>query len=189
MLGRGLHDVGEPLGPPGRTGRPRRAGPQRSSSAAAPTASRICLEITESVLMEEASVEIDARAARPRRPPLDRRLRHRLLVARLPQALPGRLGEGRPLVRRRARHRRRGLGDRRRGREPRVTRSGCRSSPKVSRPAASSRALLDLGCDRAQGYWFSGPRAAAEFAGLLNQQPWVDGPRRNGRFGQVVTRP
>ena len=36
--------------------------------------------------------------------------------------------------------------------------------------------LLALGCDRAQGYWFSGPRDPTEFAGLLNQQPWVDGP-------------
>lgn len=35
--------------------------------------------------------------------------------------------------------------------------------------------LLALGCDRAQGYWFSGPRDPTEFAGLLNQQPWVDG--------------
>jgi EAL domain-containing protein (putative c-di-GMP-specific phosphodiesterase class I) len=34
-------------------------------------------------------------------------------------------------------------------------------------------ALLDLGCDRAQGYWFSGPRTPAEFAGLLSAQPWV----------------
>ncbi|MEP6623558.1 MAG: EAL domain-containing protein, partial [Acidimicrobiia bacterium] len=35
--------------------------------------------------------------------------------------------------------------------------------------------LLALGCDRAQGYWFSGPRDAREFAGLLNDQPWVGG--------------
>ena len=37
------------------------------------------------------------------------------------------------------------------------------------------RELLALGCDRAQGYWFSGPRDATEFAGLLNNQPWIDG--------------
>ena len=35
--------------------------------------------------------------------------------------------------------------------------------------------LLKLGCDRAQGYWFSGPRDPTEFAGLLNNQPWIDG--------------
>jgi len=34
-------------------------------------------------------------------------------------------------------------------------------------------ALLGLGCDRAQGYWFSGPRTPNEFAGLLHAQPWV----------------
>ena len=33
--------------------------------------------------------------------------------------------------------------------------------------------LLALGCDRAQGYWFSGPRNPTEFAGLLHAQPWV----------------
>ena len=37
------------------------------------------------------------------------------------------------------------------------------------------RELLALGCDRAQGYWFSGPRDPTEFAGLLNNQPWIDG--------------
>ena len=35
------------------------------------------------------------------------------------------------------------------------------------------RALLDLGCDRAQGYWFSGPRTPPEFAALLHAQPWA----------------
>ena len=56
-------------------------------------ARRCCtLEITESVLMDDAeaaSQTLDA-PARPRRPARARRLRHRLLVARLPQALPGR---------------------------------------------------------------------------------------------------
>ncbi|MBK5287037.1 MAG: EAL domain-containing protein [Acidimicrobiia bacterium] len=35
--------------------------------------------------------------------------------------------------------------------------------------------LLRLGCDRAQGYWFSGPRDQNEFAALLHAQPWIDG--------------
>lgn len=34
--------------------------------------------------------------------------------------------------------------------------------------------LLRLGCDRAQGYWFSGPRDPNEFAGMLHAQPWID---------------
>ncbi len=37
------------------------------------------------------------------------------------------------------------------------------------------QALLALGCDRAQGYWFSGPREPNEFAGLLHAQPWIEG--------------
>ena len=39
------------------------------------------------------------------------------------------------------------------------------------------RELLNLGCDRAQGYWFSGPRSVTEFAGLLHAQPWLDDSR------------
>jgi diguanylate cyclase (GGDEF)-like protein/PAS domain S-box-containing protein len=37
--------------------------------------------------------------------------------------------------------------------------------------------LLNLGCDRAQGYWFSGPRNVTEFAGMLHAQPWLDSSR------------
>jgi diguanylate cyclase (GGDEF)-like protein len=37
-------------------------------------------------------------------------------------------------------------------------------------------ALLELGCDRAQGYWFSGPREPNEFATLLRRQPWIREP-------------
>jgi diguanylate cyclase (GGDEF)-like protein/PAS domain S-box-containing protein len=33
-----------------------------------------------------------------------------------------------------------------------------------------------LGCDRAQGYWFSGPRTPGEFAGLVHAQPWIVAP-------------
>ena len=44
-------------------------------------------------------------AERARRPPRPRRLRHRLLLARLPQPLPLRRAEDRPLLRRRARDR------------------------------------------------------------------------------------
>jgi EAL domain-containing protein (putative c-di-GMP-specific phosphodiesterase class I) len=37
-------------------------------------------------------------------------------------------------------------------------------------------ALLDLGCDRGQGYWFSGPRDPKEFVMLLRSQPWLREP-------------
>ena len=89
----------------------RSSSPARCVSEAGSTARSLCLEITESVLMEEPTqVGASDVAEVARRAVLaHRRLRHRLLVARLPQAVPGRLGEGRPVVRRRARCRRRGL--------------------------------------------------------------------------------
>ena len=65
------------------------------------------LEITESVLVEESAAAIATLEAlseigvRPR----PRRLRHRLLLARLPQPLPLRRAEDRPLLRRGARGR------------------------------------------------------------------------------------
>ena len=85
----------------------------------------------------------DRRAAGARRAARDRRLRHRLLVARLPAAVPGRLGEGRPLVRRRLGDR----GARTRRSSPRssasATRSACASSPRASRPSEQLNALVD----------------------------------------------
>ena len=54
---------------------------------------RSCLEITESVLMDDAEASIGDARARCKALGVrlaHRRLRHRLLVARLPQALPGR---------------------------------------------------------------------------------------------------
>ena len=99
------------------TGRCSRSTCPRSSSACRP-ASRWCarrsgrpdvdpsmlsLEITESALMGD--IEVSARAMRTLRElgvtPRGRRLRHRLLVARVPQAAAGRLVEDRPLVHRR----------------------------------------------------------------------------------------
>ena len=63
------------------------------------------LEITESALMDDRDAPRRMlRALRDaRRPPRHRRLRHRLLVAGLPQPLPGRRAQDRPLVRRRPR--------------------------------------------------------------------------------------
>ena len=81
----------------------------------------LCLEITESVLLDDTGPALKTlpRAQGPRRAAEHGRLRHRLLVARVPQAVPHRLGEGGPVLRRRPRHRRRGLRDRRGRREPR----------------------------------------------------------------------
>ena len=101
----GHRRVGQRLGTPGRATpcSRRRWPPSPSATACAPAS--LALEITETVLMEEADspeTVIDTFAehgdhARARR------LRHRLLVAQPPQALPPRRAQDRPLVR--GRHR------------------------------------------------------------------------------------
>ena len=80
-----------------------------------------------------------------RRPDLDRRLRHRLLVAGLPQAAAGRRGEDRPVLRERPRRRRRqhqpGRGGRGHRRVARASRRWPRASRRPSRrPACTSSA-------------------------------------------------
>ena len=81
------------------------------------------------------------RDPRARRAPRHRRLRHRLLVAGLPQAVPGRHPQDRPLVRRRARPRRGERGHRARGRRPDPVaaplrhRGGCRDHRPADRAA------------------------------------------------------
>ena len=63
-------------------------------------ATLLTLEVTESAMMADPEHAGSlARAARPGRAHLGRRLRHRLLVARLPAAAAGRRAEDRPLVR------------------------------------------------------------------------------------------
>ena len=59
------------------------------------------LEVTESLLMNDPAetAAILSRLPLARDPHLDRRLRHRLLVAVVPQALPDRRAQDRPLVR------------------------------------------------------------------------------------------
>ena len=137
-----------------------------------PTASRMCLEITETVLMEESSVEI-MRALRDlgltlsiddfgtgysslgylKRFPVDSVKVDRSFVDGL-----GTDGEDSAIVAAVV-----SLGH---ALGLTVVAEGVETSGQL-------RALMELGCDRAQGYWFSGPRSASEFAGLLNQQPWI----------------
>ena len=71
------------------------------------------IEVTESILMHdpELSLANARRLSRARRRAVDRRLRHRLLVAELPEAAADRLAEDRPVVRARHRHRPRRRGD------------------------------------------------------------------------------
>ena len=83
-----LHDEREPVGPPVRRSRPGGAGGRRARTRRAPRPARLALEITESVLMDDAEStvvalhDLKALGVRLRH----RRLRHGLLVAQLPQA-------------------------------------------------------------------------------------------------------
>ncbi len=139
-----------------------------------PMASRICLEITESVLMEESSVEVMA-ALRDlgvrlsiddfgtgysslgylKRFPVDSVKVDRSFVDGL-----GTDGEDSAIVAAVV-----SLGH---ALGLSVVAEGVETSGQL-------QALLALGCDRAQGYWFSGPREPNEFAGLLHAQPWIEG--------------
>ena len=99
----------------------------------------LCLEITESVLMDDVDrTQRHARRAEgPRRAARRRRLRHRLLVALVPASLPRRRAEGRPVVRERPRPRRGGLGDR--AGRGRTWAAPCASRrwPRASRPGTT----------------------------------------------------
>ena len=105
----------------------RRRWSSTRSGRAASTGRSLWLEITESALMDDAEPPADAarRAARARRAPGRRRLRHRLLVAGLPQAVPRRRrsrSTGRSSTASAATRATRAIVDR--GRQPRPARSG-----------------------------------------------------------------
>ena len=86
--------------------RGRRAGRARRRRPCRPSA--LMLEITETVLMHDIAATADklGRLKSPRRAPGRGRLRHRLLVAPVPAALPDRLPQDRQGLRRRPRRRR-----------------------------------------------------------------------------------
>jgi diguanylate cyclase (GGDEF)-like protein/PAS domain S-box-containing protein len=140
-----------------------------------PTASRLCLEITESVLMEESSVAamtaLKALGVRLsiddfgtgysslgylKRFPVDSVKVDRSFVDGL-----GVEGEDSAIVAAVV-----SLGH---ALGLSVVAEGVETSGQLHQ-------LLALGCDRAQGYWFSGPREPAEFVALLHAQPWSHEP-------------
>ena len=119
------------------------------SSAGRPLPSCLTLELTESALMADpdTAMTVLKRVAGSGLPPLARRLRHRLLVARLPAAAADRRAQDRPLVRRRDDRGRqcrrdRALGDQAR-QEPRPDRGrrGGRERGRVRLRCARSAAI------------------------------------------------
>ena len=126
------------------------------------------LEITESAAMHDVQKTRDApAAARPRRGDRDRRFRDRVLVARLPEALPDRLPEDRPVVR--ARH------------LARPRRRQYRSSDHRARPQPQVQAHRRRGRDRAP--------AGAPARARLPRDPGIPlQPAETGRGARAAAR-
>ncbi len=119
-----------------------------------------------------------ARSARARPAPVGRRLRYRVLVVDVPQAVPGRGHQDRPVVRDRARPRGRRHLDRRGGRPTRPLARACRVVAEgVETPLQLNR-LRDLGCDKGQGYLFGRPRPA----GITATRATLPTPDPSGTF-------
>jgi len=128
----------------------------------------LALELTESVMVGDADELHDTLMAlkAARRDPRARRLRDRLLVAVLSEPAAARRAQGRPLVRRRTRHRtaryRHHRGDRRHvpALSLQVVGEGAETIRQIDE-------LSRLGCDLVQGYHFSRPVPAAEITRML----------------------
>ena len=125
------------------------------------------LEITEMVLLEDTARDArnPARAARARRPPLDRRFRHRLFVAELSAASSRSKDQARPVLRARTGAGRRELIAIVRAVASRGADLGRPPRPKASRRWISSIGSRRKGCKEGQGYLFSPGGARQRGAG------------------------
>ena len=134
-------DQRQPVGPPVRPAGPRRPG-RGDPGRDRPAAGNLELEITESVVMDQLGRGDPGAPGAPgaRRQARPRRLRHRLLVAVLPQAPAPRHDQDRPLVRRRPGRRRRQPADRPGGHLPRPRPGHRGRRPRASRPSSSASA-------------------------------------------------
>ena len=134
-------DRGQPRGGQHpRRGAARRRSPSGSRTTACRASGSTC-EISEHTVMADPrrAGEVLDRAARARRAALARRLRHRPLVARLPQAAAARRGQDRPRVRLRDRRRRERRADRALDDRPRAQpRARCRRRGRRAAPTCST---------------------------------------------------
>ena len=173
---RAVRRLGEPLGPPARAARSGRARRRGASSGTGVEPANLCLEITESVLMDDAEAVIERRSSACARSAcsfaIDDFGTGYSSLGYL-KRFPVDCGQDRPLVRRAGsapipatpRSCRRSSGSR--------TRSACRSSPKASRPRSSSSRSSTLGCDEAQGYFFAPPQPVQDLRMLIGRNARV----------------
>ncbi len=149
--------VGERVAVPARARRPR-AGRAGGLEETGVDAALLELELSErGVLRADPEIlRAAARDPRARRAAGHRRLRHRQLRCRLPQAVPDRRPEDRPVVRARRHHLLRGRGHHQRHHRDGAASSGLRVVAEgVERGRAGRRSCGDHGCTEYQGFLFS----------------------------------
>ena len=159
-----VHHLGQPLGRAALSGRGQRARPRRArrdgpaAGLPRPRGDRD-RDRRRAAAGERArsssSRTLHDRGVRHR----DRRLRHRLLVARPAAPLPDRRDQGRPLVRPGRRARRQGRGDHRQRRQPRPRARRCVAIAEGIESECQLASVREIGCDLAQGFLFAAPGA------------------------------
>ena len=126
--------------------------------------------------------------ARARRPPRRRRLRHRLLVAQLPPALPDRHAEDRPLVRRARAPASSSANLVSQHRAARRRACTSTSSPRASR-TPSRRRSSGMGVTSGQGFHFAKPLEAGRFTAMLARVGRARARQRLALLAAAVERP